>query len=104
MDKQKSQETYALAPKDRWGFIREIDRVRVAGADWVVYSDGEYRWAINAKDFDACTDEQDYTEWSVTTAGAEDVKLCALIAREAGLRGISACGNGRWVDAAPSLD
>ncbi|MGE3526007.1 MAG: hypothetical protein AB7I33_08800 [Gemmatimonadales bacterium] len=84
-------------PKSRWN-LTEVARVTVDGTDYVVYDDGSYRVAIEADDFDAGTEETDYSLWCAATAGVGDRDLARRIAAEAGLDGIYTCGDCTWVE------
>ncbi len=61
--------------------LEVLGREKVAGIDWVVYSDGAYRHVVTASDYDAeCTippadsddDAEPYTDWCSSAEFADD--------------------------------
>ena len=89
-------------PANRFA-IKELARTTVDGTEYVIYSDGEYTTAIESAEYDADTDEADYSLWCAQTVGVGDEALLARVLHAAAedgasLRGAVTAGSCVWVD------
>ena len=84
--------------------LTELARVTVDTVDYVVYSDGSFRWAVDADSYDDVDEgysADDYSLWCAEDdEGVSDAHRCARIAAAAGLEGVHVAGTGVWCEAA----